>query len=679
MGLTFAYPAFLWALTALAIPVIVHLFSFRRYKTVYFPNVAFLQEVKQQTDSRTRLKHWLVLLSRLLLLAFLVFAFAQPSFKRNDAVVKTGKSAVSIYIDNSFSMQQTDAEQTLLERARKRAYEVLDAYGPDDEFQIITNDFSGKQMRTGNKEQAKTLIDEIKIGAAHHTLSEVTKRQAETLERTALKNRDAFVISDFQKTFSDFDALRPDTLVSYHLIALESTAQQNLTLDTCWLAAPVQVTGRPAQLVYRVTNYGGENVDDGRVTLLLNDQVKGISEFQVSGNGTTTDTINFTPSQTGWLRGKLQLQDQPVIFDDNYFFTFEVTDKVNVLAVNGASTNPFLDALFRQEQYFGYDNTSTGQVDYSGINKYRLVVLNQPTDISSGFADVLVSYMQQGGNVLFIPPTNANPQAYDAFLTKANADALGAFTNVAWKMERPNLQQDVWKDVFEKLPENLQLPTGQGLYALRSSTRSGGEEIMRTQNGDGLMTLQRVGGGMLFVSAVPFDRNVSNLPLSPLFAPLLYRMTVVRQQIPQLAYTLGTDNPIAVSYDAAGGESLLKMKSDAGEFIPAQRPLGRTVMLQAGQNLPQDGIYQITSPNNEQPLQLAAFNYSRRESDPTPLDAATLEKQATQHRFQLYQNQRADLSQAVREREQGIPLWKYCVILALVFMMTEVLLLRFWK
>jgi len=679
MGLTFAYPAFLWALAALAIPVIIHLFSFRRYKTVYFPNVAFLQEVKQQTDSRTRLKHWLVLLSRLLLLAFLVLAFAQPSFRKNNVEVKTGKNAVSIFVDNSFSMQQTDAEQTLLERARKKAYEVLDAYNAEDEFQILTNDFIGRQMRTGNKEQAKTLIDEIKIGPAHRQLSDVMKRQSETLGNIGLKNRDAFVISDFQKTAADFESLRPDTLVHYHLVALQGNTPQNLTLDTCWLAAPVQVTGRPAQLVYRVTNYGEESIDDGRVTLLLNDQVKALSDFQVAGNSTVTDTINFTPSQTGWLRGKLQLQDQPVTFDDNYFFTFEVTDKVNVLAVNGKATNPFLDALFRQEQYFGYDNTGMGQVDYSGINKYRLVVVNEPADISSGFADVLVTYMQQGGNVLFVPPTNATPQGYDALLTKAGGDPLGAWTNVPWKMERPNLQQDVWKDVFEKLPENLQLPNGQGLYALRSSSRSSGEELMRTQNGDALMGLYRVGGGMLFVSAVPFDRSVSSLPLSPLFAPLLYRMTVVRQQIPQLSYTLGNDNAIAVTYDAAGGESLLKMKSDAGEFIPAQRPLGRTVMLQAGQNLPNDGIYQITAPQNPQPLQLAAFNYSRRESDPTALDAATLSNYAKQYKFELYQNQRADLSQAVKEREQGIPLWKYCVVLALLFMLTEVLLLKFWK
>lgn len=679
MGLTFAYPAFLWALAALAIPVIIHLFSFRRYKTVYFPNVAFLQEVKQQTDSRTRLKHWLVLLSRLLLLAFLVLAFAQPSFKKNNALVRTGKNAVSIYIDNSFSMQQTDAEQTLLERARRKAYEVLDAYAADDEFQIITNDFNGKHLRTGNKEQAKSLVDEIKIAAAHREVSDVMQRQSETLSRTGLRNRDAFVISDFQKTFADFESLKPDTLVNYRLVSLQGNAMQNLTLDTCWLAAPVQVAGRPVQLIYRVTNYGDESVDDGRVTLTLNDQVKAISDFTVGANGTVTDTINFTPAQTGWLRGKLQLQDQPVIFDDAYYFTFEVSDKVNVLAVNGRSTNPFLDALFRQEQYFEYTNASGGQVDYSGINKFRLVVLNEPSDVSSGFADVLVNYMQQGGNVLFVPPANATSTGYDLLLSKAGADAIGAWTNVSWKMDRPNLQQDVWKDVFEKLPENLQLPTGQGYFALRGSSRSGGEQLMRTQNGDALLTLYRVGGGMLFVSAVPFDRTLNNIPLSPLFAPLLYRMTVVRQQIPQLSYTLGSDNSIAVGYDAANGESLLKLRGNDAEFIPSQRPLGRTVMLQAGQELQHDGIYEIVAPNATAPAMLAAFNYDRDESNPAALDGETLEKYSKQFGFELFQNQRMDLSQAVKEGEQGIPLWKYCVMLALLFMITEVLLLRFLK
>ncbi|MFI5136035.1 MAG: BatA domain-containing protein, partial [Chitinophagales bacterium] len=64
--MSFLYPAFLFALGAIAIPIIIHLFNFRRYKTIYFSNTKFLREVKEKTDSRTQLKHLLVLLCRIL-------------------------------------------------------------------------------------------------------------------------------------------------------------------------------------------------------------------------------------------------------------------------------------------------------------------------------------------------------------------------------------------------------------------------------------------------------------------------------------------------------------------------------------------------------------------------------------------------------------------------------------
>jgi hypothetical protein len=102
-------------------------------------------------------------------------------------------------------------------------------------------------------------------------------------------------------------------------------------------------------------------------------------------------------------------------------------------------------------------------------------------------------------------------------------------------------------------------------------------------------------------------------------------------------------------------------------------------MLQAGQALERDGIYEIIAPNAVAPAMLAAFNYNRDESNPAALDGETLEKYSKQFGFELFQNQRMDLSQAVKEGEHGVPLWKYCVMFALLFMVTEVLLLRFLK
>jgi len=115
----FQYPAFLFALAALAIPIIIHLFYFRRFKTVYFTNVRFLKEVKEETSARQKLRNLLVLLMRCLAVAALVFAFAQP-FIPKDVEVRQGQKLVSVFVDNSFSMRAMSEDVPLLEKAKQR-------------------------------------------------------------------------------------------------------------------------------------------------------------------------------------------------------------------------------------------------------------------------------------------------------------------------------------------------------------------------------------------------------------------------------------------------------------------------------------------------------------------------------------------------------------------------------
>src|SRR6185369_14626860 len=101
----FVYPAFLWALFATAIPIIIHLFNFRRYKKVYFTNVRFLKELKHESESKSKLKQILILIARILAITALVFAFSQPFLPSKVSKNRGGVKSVSVYIDNSFSME----------------------------------------------------------------------------------------------------------------------------------------------------------------------------------------------------------------------------------------------------------------------------------------------------------------------------------------------------------------------------------------------------------------------------------------------------------------------------------------------------------------------------------------------------------------------------------------------
>ena len=120
----FIYPEFLLALLALAIPIIIHLFNFRRFKKILFTNVRFLREIKQDTQSRSRLKHLLILLTRLSAITFLVLAFAQPFIPVRKTTFESSSKRVSIYIDNSFSMDALGNSGNLLEVSKKKAREI---------------------------------------------------------------------------------------------------------------------------------------------------------------------------------------------------------------------------------------------------------------------------------------------------------------------------------------------------------------------------------------------------------------------------------------------------------------------------------------------------------------------------------------------------------------------------
>ena len=159
--MSFVYPNFLWALLLLLVPIIVHLFHFRRYKKVLFPNVRFLKNVQKQTQSIKKLRNFLVLLARLLALAFLVFAFAQPYIPIDNQEVSQSDEIVGIYIDNSFSMDNDGKQGPLIEEAKSKARELIKSYLPTDRFLVNSNTSIGRLPV--NQKDAISLVDNIDI------------------------------------------------------------------------------------------------------------------------------------------------------------------------------------------------------------------------------------------------------------------------------------------------------------------------------------------------------------------------------------------------------------------------------------------------------------------------------------------------------------------------------------
>ncbi|RZL53009.1 MAG: hypothetical protein EOO93_21545, partial [Pedobacter sp.] len=228
--MNFLYPGFLFALLSVAIPVIIHLFNFRKFKKVYFSNVQLLKEVEQQNSSREKLKNLLILFSRILALIFLVLAFAQPYIPLKGQKTTNQNNSISIYIDNSYSMEAINKDGNLLDEAKRRAKELIKGFGVNDRFQLLTNDFEGKHQRLLNADEFLKALYDVQISAANRNLQQILNRQGNVL--TGSVNRYSFIISDFQKNIAKKPTLSTKKDIQYAFIKLNATGLPNVAVDS---------------------------------------------------------------------------------------------------------------------------------------------------------------------------------------------------------------------------------------------------------------------------------------------------------------------------------------------------------------------------------------------------------------------------------------------------------------
>lgn len=672
----FVYPAFLFGLAALAIPLVIHLFNFRRFKTIYFSNVRFLRQVQEETATKNKLKHILVLISRMLALAFLVLAFAQPFIPAKDQAARSTKRAVSIYLDNSFSMEAEIDDERMLDIAKRKAEEIVKGYTVDDEFQLLTNDMEAKHQRLVSKDEMIRLIAEVQITPVVRPLQEIVDRQADVLKRSdADAERSVFLLSDFQQNAGTFTA---DTSIRTHLLPLQQKALSNVTVDSVWFVAPVTMLNQAVQLCFRVRNYGDEDLENVPVTLRLNQQTKALSDVMVPAMGMTIDTLSFTVSEPGWYSGELSIKDYPITFDDLLYFTFKPIDVIPVLTINGAAQNAFIAGLFGNNEVFRFVQNNSTQIAFADLSKYDLIILNEVPVLSGGLAEALRAQLARGANVCIFPALQMDARSFDQLLQPINAMSFGNLIQKNRTVTQVHTAHPIFGDVFEKVPRNMAMPQAGKSWELRTATNTTEESILQFTDKQSLLARYPADQGYVYVSAVPLDRAVTDLPVQAgLFAPIMYKMAISNARKLAPYNTIGESGWIDLPGVQLAGDATLKVKSAGSEFIPELYRSGNNVRISLSNYAQQSGMYTIVQQSgNGETDQILAMNYNRKESDMRFMDQEALEKQYADARVEIISDPNRNLTNLVSQINTGTPLWKFCIIFVLVFLAAEIVLIR---
>ncbi len=680
----FVNPGFLYALSAIAIPIIIHLFNFRRYKKEYFSNVKLLKELQLKTRRKSRLKHLILLLLRILAIIAIVLAFAQPYIPSPNSLINAEESSsVVIYTDNSFSMTSESEEGVLLEEARAKATEIVASYRPSDKFQLITNDFLGRHHKFVSREDFSDLIDEISVSPQFRMLSAVAERAGTDLEDNKSYNRILYLISDFQEVSADLSGMDPDTSNSIFLVPLKPLSNANLYVDSCWLETPVVLPGQEVELFVSVNNHSESKIEKLPLKLNLNGRQRAVSSLDVPASGKAIAKLQFTLHETGMLQGYLALNDYPISFDDRYYISLQTQKQLQVMEVYDQAPNPYLEALFNNDSSFALRSEAVGRLDYSQLNSADLLILMQLKEIPSGLQDVTREFVRKGGSLLIVPAAlSLGMESYNELLSSLDLNEFTGKDSSRMEVNILNLQDPFFEDVFLEMPENAELPVASSHYRQSALTHVSQIPLMNLRNGDAFLSRSVFGNGDVFVSNVAFEENHGNFVRHALFVPVMYKIALSSGKNVPLSYTIGEINEIEIDLSNNGGDEVVRIRQQGTEyeFIPEMKRRNFRTLINTHEQVKEAGNYAVFFQG--EPRGGLSFNYDRKESNLKAYKTEQLEamiRDADLQNVSILKNDGISLTKAISDINKGTRFWKLFIILALAFLAAEIAIIRLWK
>ncbi len=640
----FKHPEILYFLFLLIIPILVHLFQLRKFKTEYFTNVKFLKELAVQTRKSSKLKKYLLLATRLLLLAFLILAFAQPFFKAKDS--KNATNELYIVLDNSFSMQAKGKKGELLKRA---VQDLLEHTPENANFSLIT--CSDNYWNTDIKSIQKELQN-LKYSASSFQLDNLL---AKIKAHKSAYNKDIVVITDAV-------GLQPNQVKkskedeNLYFIIPEAEKTDNIAIDSVFIN---QTLDNFYEIGVNLDAYGDDFKD---IPIALYNNKKLIAKTLVNFES-KSKTINFTiPKQD--FHGYVSISETGLEYDNNHYFSISKPEKSNVISIGDPEKSGFLSRIYTLKE-FNYSNFSLQSLDYNLLDKQDAIVLNELKDIPQALQTTLKSFVEKGGNVILIPSSECTVSNLNSFLANFGAIQFKSLGNSEKMVTKINFSHPLFSSVFEKKVDNFQYPNTKVSFEISNAAPM----VLGYSDQTAFLSAIENGVGGIYVFAAAINKINSNFQNSPIIVPTFYNMAQNAQKAGVNAMIIDESKPFIVETNL-GKDEIVNVKNDLENFIPVQQILNSKVKLTFNDNPKEAGNFGIF--NNNQPIENISFNYNRTESNLENTNAnAVSDYKEISNVSSIF-----DTLQANRSDNQ---IWKWFVILALLFLFLEILIQKFVK
>ncbi|NQV72991.1 BatA domain-containing protein [bacterium] len=699
----FLNPILLLGLAAAAIPLIIHLFNFRRPRRVAFSSLAFLHELKKSTMQRVRIKQWLLLALRTLALAALALAFARPTLEGALAGVfgNQGRSTMAVVLDHSTSMSLRDGSGAYLDQAKIIASELLNDFESGDELILVSQPTVAEPVTYQNQAAALEAIAALEPQEGASTLTAAIRAAADALSSQANLNRVLYVISDFQaSTYTDSTSVPVSEDIQVVFLPVGTDGRGNIDVSNVNILSQIIAEGQPVQLEGMFTNYGTEDANGVVASVFMGETRVAQATLDIPAGTQASARFSVTPRQTGWITGRVEIEDNQFLYDNTRRFSLLVPEVRNLLLVNGRNAaSGYLRLGLSSELASGLVRFETDEIAETGpsgasLGAYDAVILNGVSSFSSGEQSALLSYVNGGGGLLLFPTDSFQLDEYNTLLSDLGGGRILALPSMSedgltvGAFDRVDTDHPLFEGMFEpdatgKAPE-LEQPI---IYSSISYAPGLGTEQTIIGLTGGLPFLQEIrsGQGSVLLFSVEAGVRWSDLPVRGLFLPLLYRSLYYLSATGSVSgESMIVQQTLQLRLAGVQGSETIVVRDETGlEFIPEQRNVQGGKVAQLGGAFFIPGSFNIEV--NGETIRQIVVHPSPRESNLSlmdPEDAAINFGESAGRPvsvMNLSLSGGEEMADQLRAAKTGVELWNVFLGLALIFLLLEMLVSKHWK
>ncbi|HEX37919.1 MAG TPA: VWA domain-containing protein [Candidatus Cloacimonetes bacterium] len=656
MNLSFLNSLILVGLGSAIIPILIHLFIKYKPKIVYFSSLKYIKEVQKQKSRIMRLRELLLLITRILIIAFFILALARPVLQGlfSEKSSTHAPTAIALIIDNSYSMNYLEEDVPLLESAKKMAEDVLSMLNNRDKVVLLTldKDINQREGYFSHVPQLMQKLQEISISDNTADMKDVVSFADQKLKDLGMINQEIYVITDEQNVpWIDIEDVSLESDLFVLPVSSDNRKKNTASLAVQYIPQILSAENRP-EIRALVKNFSSVEMSNVLVSLVLNnitraEMIVDLDPFQAR------QLIFDVPEGEGMFQfGEVRIKDELLPDDNVFFFNFPVETEPKICVISSETIPLALSSILDIITDGEWKLINPLEMNERIVMQNQLFIIYAPTafnDKMKYFADDILS---TGKSLFIIPDDQMHArEELKEWLISQDIHYRALYDNEQ-EIEFVNPAHPICNIMT---PELLQTTR---IYKIWNIHSPGFIPLISTNENNAILAIR----DNLLIASIDLTKSWSNIIYQTSFPVLMYNighyLGSPASQITQLE--TGKSIPLGLE-----GEFSCQLPN--GEIIPLSVTPQNNLFTQTEQQ----GHYFVYDENRL--IKVLSFNAPRDESDLEQLteqQKALISGKVPQIHFLTSESWKNEI---LRSR-YGYELWRQFFWILLVFLLLEMTL-----